>query len=316
MGYDPEGKGLAHGSDRLFAETSLGNKSPEAYIAAGKERYHLTIEATPTQSLDQFVAHQEHAWKMYDRSGGVPRYDAAGNDATFHNSNGAMVASIREAGRGDVADRLQRDLEPPDRMMALEHGPDHLSAEAAAMRITLERRALGEPSAPGASHELTRAQIEGRATAEPDTLRLGLPQREAAGVAGVIESFVRDPKFSSGRAHDMLDDAPDRDTHSFTIMRTDAQGVQSCQRLREPFHMNGSIVAADAERITQNIGRGQTFTYKTEDILQAAPDRDGTLRVLEHAATDHEVTDIKLGIRGVDITTQSMQKGNTVEHGR
>ena len=77
VGYDPEGRTLFHNNDRLFVETSLGDATPEASIAAGKERYHLTIEATPHQSLDEFVARQEHAWKMYNKSESVRRYDVA-----------------------------------------------------------------------------------------------------------------------------------------------------------------------------------------------------------------------------------------------
>lgn len=316
VGYDPQGPGFIHGNDRLFAETSLGHATPKEYIAAGKERYHLTIEATPHQSLDEFVAHQEHAWKMYDRSGGVPRYDAAGNDVTFHNSNGAMVASIREAGRGDVANRLQRDLEPPAQMRALERGPDHLSAEAASMRLALERRLEGEPSAPGAFHELTRAQVEGLATPEPTALEKGLPGRQGFGLRDAALSFIEGANRSSGQPPDMFDNAPARDGQYFTLMRTDAQGAQSLQRMREPFQMQGTIISADAERVTQSIGRGQTFTYKTEDLLQAALDREGALRLLDHAAVNHELTSIKLGSRGLDITTQSMEQGRGYEHGR
>ncbi len=114
----------------------------------------------------------------------------------------------------------------------------------------------------------------------------------------------------------MLDNAPGRDGQYFTLMRTDAQGTQSLQRMREPFAMHGTIISADAERVTQSIGRGQTFTYRTEDLLQAAPDRDGALRLLDQAAAKHELTGIKLGSRGLDLTTQSMEQGRSYEHGR
>ncbi len=316
VGYDPEGGSFAHGSDRLFAETSIGQATAEQYIAAGSKFYHLDIEATPHQTLDQFVAHQEHAFKMYDRSRGVPRYDAAGNDVTFHNSNGAMVASIREAGRADVADRLQRDLEPPERMRALERGPDHLSPEATAVRITLERRLTGDPSAPGASHELTRAQVQGLATSEPAVQQGRLPAREAFGLLSAGGSFLRDSLRESGRARDLLDVGPVRDGQYFTVMRTDAHEAQSLQRMHEPFQMHGTIISADAERVTQSIGRGESFTYKTEDLLHAAQDRRGLLRQLENAAANHELTGITLGGRGLTVTTPSVEQGKGYEHGR
>jgi hypothetical protein len=80
--------------------------------------------------------------------------------------------------------------------------------------------------------------------------------------------------------------------------------------------MKGTIVSADAERVTQSIGRGQTFTYKTEDLLQGTPDRDGALRLLERAAANHESAGIALGNRGLDVTIRSTEQGGAYEHGR
>lgn len=62
----------------------------------------------------------------------------------------------------------------------------------------------------------------------------------------------------------MLDVGPVRDGQYFTVMRTDAHKAQSLQRMREPFQMHGTIISADAERVTQSIGRGESFTYKTK----------------------------------------------------
>jgi hypothetical protein len=45
-------------------------------------------------------------------------------------------------------------------------------------------------------------------------------------------------------------------------------------------------------------------------------DRAGALRLLEHAAAKHELTEIKLRRRGLDVTTQSMEHGRGYEHGR
>ncbi|MBD5653984.1 MAG: hypothetical protein IAI50_02245, partial [Candidatus Eremiobacteraeota bacterium] len=178
VGFDPEGRGLAHGGDRLFVETSLGTETSAEYIAAGREHYSLKIEPTAHQSLDHFVKAQAEAWHAYNHGKGIPAYDFAGNDTMLHNSNGAMVSSIDYAGRPDVAARLKADLEPPNRMRELEQGPEILSSEAAAMRLTLERRAAGLPSAPGASHELSRAQTVGLATPEPKAVAAAVGDRE------------------------------------------------------------------------------------------------------------------------------------------
>jgi hypothetical protein len=134
--------------------------------------------------------------------------------------------------------------------------------------------------------------------------------------AAAAPSRERDPFGGSGRSADMLDHAPGRDRSSFTIMRSDAHGVQSLQQMREPFQQHGTIISADAERVTQNIGRGQTFTYKTEDLLQAAKNRDDALQLFKQAAANHELTSIKLGSQGLEVTTQSMEHARGYEYGR
>jgi hypothetical protein len=251
------------------------------------------------------VAVQEQNWKTYNASRNPPTYDYAGND--LHNSNGAMVASIAFAGRTDVAATLIHDLEPVDRMRTLE-SRYHLSAEAAAMRLAVERRAADKPSAPGASHQLTREQVRGQATAEPARTVQGEPIKQGVDLRDALISMFTEP-LPKARARDMLDGAPGRDGGSFTVMHTDANGVQSLQRVREPFQMQGTILSADGERVTQRIGRGETFTYRTEDLLSAARDRNGSLFLLEQAAVNHEVPTIKLSSRGLDVTTQNMDRG-------
>jgi hypothetical protein len=308
VGYFPEGKSVLNTGDPLYVETRLDGQSQSEYIAEGRKHYSKMVEPVAHQTLDQFVAAQEQSWKAYNVSRNPPTYDYAGND--LHNSNGAMVASIENAGRPDIAAKLIHDLEPRERIYALENGPDHLSAEAAAIRLVVERFMAGKPSAPGASHQLTQEQVRGQATTEPAGAVRGEPLTEGAGIRDAALSVLADAFRRKGRATDMLDGAPGRDGGYFTVMHTDANGKRSLQRVCEPFQREGTIHSADAERVTQQIGRDKaTFTYRTEDLLSAARDRDGSLRLLEQAAANHEVTNIKLSSRGLDVTTQNMERG-------
>jgi len=303
VGYDPEGKGFVHGGDHLFAERSLGSMTPEQYIASGRERYSLKIEPTTSQSLDQLVARQEHAWKQYDANAHVPEYDFAGNDAALHNSNSAMVASIEQAGRPDIANRLRQDLEPPAQMQRLER--EGLSPEAAGMALTVERRIAGQPSAPGASRSLTPDQVDGTATAAPMAVTGTVGEREIASAFEALKKVSHLPTAAARfviERRDLLSLEGTRGNHNFPVMRTEANGEQTIEQRREPFTQPGTILSADGDRITQNIGQGKTFTYRTEDVLRNPQTAEEQLRTLESAASNREYVSLTIGPNATQIS--------------
>ena len=299
VGYFPEGKGVAHNGDPLYVETKLDGQSKAAYIAEGRAHYRHEIEQTAHQSLNQFVAAQEQGWKAYNGSRQPGLYDFAGHE--LHNSNGAIVASVEYAGRPDVAARLRQDLEPPARIEALERRG--LSADGASMALSAERSLANEPVAPGASHNFTHAQIVGQATSAPSNVvdRLMGRQRDGAREAGL--QLIRNglDRLTSGRAHDLLDTAPLRDAHSFSVLRGDKNGVQSIEQKSDQFQQSGRILSADSDRVVQSIRGNETFTYRTDDLLARAHDPKGTLQILESAAQQHENMSMQLGRNGLSL---------------
>jgi len=101
-----------------------------------------------------------------------------------------MVGSVIEAGRPDIARSLMNALEPPQRMTELE--AQGMNREEAAETLALERRVEGLPSAPGASHPLSAAQIEARKTSEPSALTVSLlPRQVNAGQVAVANVGTR-----------------------------------------------------------------------------------------------------------------------------
>ena len=93
-------------------------------------------------------------------------------------------------------------------------------------------------------------------------------------------------------AVDALTDLAERSNGRFPVLRTLPDGTQRVQEMKEPFHQSGSIVSADGDRITQSIGRGHTFTYRTQDVLREKSASEGQLQALEHAAAVHDSVSI------------------------
>jgi hypothetical protein len=72
--------------------------------------------------------------------------------------------------------------------------------------------------------------------------------------------------------------------------------------LREPFTQGGRILFADAERIMQDIGRGHTFTYRTEDLLRDPDLAQTQLQMLQSAAANQQTLTITTKHGQVEIS--------------
>jgi len=296
VGYFPEGNGQLHAGDPLYVETTFEGQTKAQYIAEGLSHYRLDVHATAHQSLDQFVANQERAWAAFDRSKHPPAYNFQ-----VHNSNSVMVASFRDAGRGDVANELVRELEPRSVMQTLEQGSEHLSPAAASMRVAQEKLSRGRPYAPGASQELSRPEIEGRATAAPRQIASDAEGGELAAIFYAGLSAIVDMQGGDG-VRNLLDAAPARNGSSFTVMITEAHGVSTLHRRHEPFEQAGAIISADNSRVVQDIGHGETLTYRTDDLLHSAHNKAAALEVLEHAASTGPPVTVDLNAGGIQVS--------------
>ncbi len=296
VGYFPEGNGQLHAGDPLYVETTFEGQTKAQYIAEGLSHYRLDVHATAHQSLDQLVANQERAWAAFDRSKHPPAYDFQ-----VHNSNSAMVGSFRDAGRGDVSDELVRELEPKSVMQTLEQGLEHLSPAAASMRVAQEKLSRGRPYAPGASQELSHIEVEGRVIAAPPRIGSGTDKDELAAIFDAGRSAIADLRGGDG-VRNLLDAAPARDGSSFTVMLTEAHGVSTLHRRHEPFEQAGSIISADKLRVVQDIGHGETLTYRTDDLLHSAHDKAAALEALEHAASTGRPVRIDLNAVGIQVS--------------
>ena len=248
-------------------------------------------------------------WERYNASAGPPLYDFSGE--ILHNSNSAMVGSMIEAGRPDVASHLMNALEPPARMRELE--ARGLSPEQATDTLALERKLHGLPSSPGASHPLPEQQIRGLATSEPSSLVRGelLAQFRgaitASGVVGFSEMAAGAGRLENAIGQRVHDAAFPQEPGYLSFVRM-KDGVDTAERHTTPFQQSGRIIQANDQVVVQSVRGGETLTYRTQELL--GDQRNGpALQELELAASRNQSVDIRSNGSGIDAAAlaQSMQ---------
>ncbi len=260
-------------------------------VQEGREHYKLDVAPTQTQSLTQLARAQDAQWKSYNDNP-LP-YDGVGQ--IYHNSNGAMNASFRAAGRDDVSVRLERDLSslPEHALQQIKMAPGMTPDRAELVEVG-QRKLAGLPTAPGVGNPPTIAEIEGRGErnighdhSAHSTLfkRIVDSGRGATAALGGLESAAK------GEIDRVM-------TSPATIKGHVEQGVRDFinEQMRERLRAagissmtdwngnprTGSFIHADENVAIQHTGRGTGVVYDTKEHLGGVVPPVGPLLDVSH----------------------------------